>query len=312
MNELNSQIISEANFRREKMEPWLDEFDSIQSQIEELVSAPEQAPVHEQTRNEFECCYFETLSALINITSANGVKDLSDNISLRSLQGSESSVRENASQLPSVVVAPLIGQPNEVTIINPVPKPRLLQVKLPQLSLPNFSGHIEQWLNFRDMFGSLIHSNDELSPVQKFQYLKSSLSGDAAALIQSLEITAGNYLIAWNLLQEWFENKSRIIHSHVKSLFEMESIPKESYTLLQTLVSNTLTHIRALTTLGQQTQHWDSLLIYLIWSKLDPVTKREWEKLKSELTNLPTMNDLSNFLTKKCQLLESLQNQTKR
>lgn len=41
-------------------------------------------------------------------------------------------------------------------------------------------------------------------------------------------------------------------------------------------------------------------------SKLDPITRRDWEKQKSELKELPKFSDLTGFLTKKSQLLESM------
>lgn len=54
------------------------------------------------------------------------------------------------------------------------------------------------------MFIALIHNNDELSDVQKFFYLRSSLSGDAKKAVQCLQTTAENYLSAWKNLIELY------------------------------------------------------------------------------------------------------------
>lgn len=78
----------------------------------------------------------------------------------------------------------------------------------------------------------------------------------------------------------------------------MQIIPKETHSLLQLLLNNTLKHVRSLNTLGEQTAHWNSILIYLVCSKLDPVTKRDWEILKTEQSQPSTMNDMKYFLTK--------------
>ena len=47
--------------------------------------------------------------------------------------------------------------------------------KLPKLDLPKFEGNVLEWESFWDSFDSAIHSNNTLSEVQKFNYLKSLL-----------------------------------------------------------------------------------------------------------------------------------------
>jgi len=69
---------------------------------------------------------------------------------------------------------------------------RHLQVKLPTIQLPSYDGTITTWLHFRDTFDSLIIQNKMLSNVQKFQYLLSSLKGEARQLIANLQISHDN------------------------------------------------------------------------------------------------------------------------
>ena len=53
---------------------------------------------------------------------------------------------------------------------------------IPKLNLPTFSGKYDEWFPFFDIFNSVIHSNS-LSNMQRFQYLRASLTGDASAVI---------------------------------------------------------------------------------------------------------------------------------
>ncbi|EZA55219.1 hypothetical protein X777_05205, partial [Ooceraea biroi] len=53
--------------------------------------------------------------------------------------------------------------------------------------LPKFSGNYLEWETFRNTFESLVANNEVLSNTQKFHYLKSGLSGDAALLIANLK-----------------------------------------------------------------------------------------------------------------------------
>ncbi|XP_033213939.1 uncharacterized protein LOC117171003 [Belonocnema kinseyi] len=66
-------------------------------------------------------------------------------------------------------------------------------LKLPQTVLPTFSGKMEEWLSFKDTFRTMIHNHNDLSNVEKLQYLKSVLKDEALRKIQVFSITEENY-----------------------------------------------------------------------------------------------------------------------
>ena len=173
--------------------------------------------------------------------------------------------------------------------------------------MPTFSGSYEEWCTFNDTFVSLIHNNSQLSNIQKFHYLKSALKGNAASVIHSFEITSKNYKEAWDLLKLRFDNKRWIVQSHISALFNLQTLQRENHVSLRNLIDSTLKHLRALKALGLETDHWDPLMIYWTVSKLDPVTRKEWET-SLEDTELPTFESLKNFLFKRCHALESINN----
>lgn len=177
--------------------------------------------------------------------------------------------------------------------------------RLPVITLPTFSGNYEHWQQFYDTFKSLIHENANLESVQKFHYLRSALSGSAAKVINSLQTTNENYQIALELLTKRFENTRLTIQHHVHELFSIPSIPKESAELLRALLDNFKEHLRVLKQLKEPTDKWDTLIIYLITSKLDPVTKKEWE-LKVIREKVSTIDQMENFLNERCEYLESI------
>ena len=59
-------------------------------------------------------------------------------------------------------------------------------VKLPKLDLKKFDGEPTEWQSFFEMFLSAVDSNDNLSNVEKFTYLKSYLEKEATRTIQGL------------------------------------------------------------------------------------------------------------------------------
>lgn len=80
--------------------------------------------------------------------------------------------------------------------------------QLHRLSIPKFSGDFSQWSKFRGLFESLVDVNRSLSNIQKLHYLKTSVTGDAALLIDNLSMSNENYEAAWKLLVDEYEDRS--------------------------------------------------------------------------------------------------------
>lgn len=59
------------------------------------------------------------------------------------------------------------------------PTMALLDIRLPKIEIPKFSGNFTTWPNFRELFTKIIDSKIGLSGAEKLQYLKSSLIGAA-------------------------------------------------------------------------------------------------------------------------------------
>lgn len=181
------------------------------------------------------------------------------------------------------------------------------QIRLPRIKLPTFNGSYEQWFPFYDTFVSLIHDNVELTGIQKFLYLRSSVQGEAKSILQSLEISANNYFVAWNLLKCRYYNKRIIVKTHIRALFDIPVVEKESASMLRKVVDETRKHLQALRALSRPTDDWDDVIVHLIATKIDPTTNKEWEGTLS--TEYPTLNNMLKFIERKCQTLECIAKQ---
>lgn len=157
--------------RIEKNKQLWTEFDTIQNKIENLDESEAQLT----QRTSFEDSYHELISKARRLLPHN--------------------------QNGSTIVNPVTSS------VNPIMKP---VVKLLNIDIPKFDGNYERWIPFRDLFKSPVASNTALSAIQKLHYLRSSLTGDAANIISALEITNDNYEIAWQLLEQRYENKRLI------------------------------------------------------------------------------------------------------
>lgn len=181
----------------------------------------------------------------------------------------------------------------------------LQSIKLPTIKLPIFNGSYLKWLEFRDTFQSLIHCNESIPGINKFHYLRSSLEGGAIEVIKSLEFTSENYKVAWELLCDRYNNKKILINNHLKALCSIETLTKESFKELRNLVDIVSKNLRALNTLGQPTDQWDTLLIFMVTGKLDTSTSVKWEEHRNILPDLPTLNDFFKFIRSRADILET-------
>lgn len=258
------------------------EYNETQLDIEVL---SDDIAVSDKDRADFEELYFRVMGAA-NAALANNPQNRVTPLSPQA--ASSTSVAAGSSIQPSGVQPSLVPS-----------------VKFPAINLPSFSGNYEEFMSFFDSFKALIHDNPSLSDIERFHYLRSALQGEAAQVISCLETTSANYNAAWKLIQDRYHNKKLIIHNHVKALHEIPSLTKESYTGLRQLLDNLNKHIRALESLGEPVKHWDTLLIFLITTKFDNVTRREWE-IHAESLAGSTMSNLIEFINKRCNLLQTI------
>ena len=115
-----------------------------------------------------------------------------------------------------------------------------VNIKLPVIALPVFNGETCSWLHFRDTFEALIVNNTTLSNVQKCHYLIASLKDEAKDLICNLPITHDNFLVAWQLVTQRYNNKRLIAMMHAKHLCQMPQVRKRDASSLRQLINMSL------------------------------------------------------------------------
>ena len=130
----------------------------------------------------------------------------------------------------------------------PVSKPNT--VKLPKLDFKKFGGELLTWPEFWDSFDSAIHSNSSLSPVDKMNYLKAKLDGEAAEVISGLALTNVNYEKAVRLLHERFGQNEIIINAHYTALMDLPTSSSQTATL-RSNYDVIEKHLRSLEALGE-------------------------------------------------------------
>ncbi|XP_073967354.1 uncharacterized protein [Choristoneura fumiferana] len=183
------------------------------------------------------------------------------------------------------------------------------EIKLPKITIPQFTGNYQDWTSFHDLFISLIHNNINLGNVQKLHYLKSCLSGEPEHLLKHLPVTDSNYNLAWSMLKSRYDNKRIIVNSILSRLINQRKINTGTAKSIRELLDTTIECLNKLKAEGVNTESWDTIIIHLIVSKLDTETHKAWEEEVSDMNinELPSMSKFSKFLEKRFRVLEMIQ-----
>ena len=139
--------------------------------------------------------------------------------------------------------------------------------RLPKLVLPTFSGESLQWQTFWDSFEAAVHSNPHLTGVQKFNYLRAQLHGDAAQAIAGFPLTDSNYAHSIAILKGRFGQQYKLVGAHMEALLNVQA-PANNLTGLQAFYDTIQSHMRVLSSLGKPTESYGSLLTSVILNKI--------------------------------------------
>ena len=107
---------------------------------------------------------------------------------------------------------------------------RSSHVQLPKLQLRSFSGDLTKWTNFWESFESPVHNNENLSDIEKFNYLTFLLEHSAREVVSGLALTAANYHRAIDILKKRFGCKQQIVNKHMDTLLQVEGVSSSQNT----------------------------------------------------------------------------------
>nr|XP_029709032.1 uncharacterized protein LOC115255227 [Aedes albopictus] len=136
-------------------------------------------------------------------------------------------------------------------------------------------------------------------------YLRASLTDEAARIVSTLDISADDYQVAWNLLKHRFENPNLLIKRHMSALLAISPIKKESASGLSELADSFDRHVQLLNKLETVEEHWNSFLVERLSSCLDHGSLREWETHLDD-GQRPTYKQLVDFIHKRSRIITTL------
>ncbi|XP_062537651.1 uncharacterized protein LOC134205970 [Armigeres subalbatus] len=151
---------------------------------------------------------------------------------------------------------------------------------------------------------SLIHDNNQLNCIDKFNYLRTSLKDEAQLQINQIQVSSANYALAWTTLEAKYENHKLIAQEHLRAIFAVAPMKVEDYQGLNHLLTTFRVNLQQLEKLGDITDNWGTLLAFMLSQKLDDDTMRHWETHHSS-KDIPSYKPMVEFLEKHCAILQS-------
>ena len=176
-----------------------------------------------------------------------------------------------------------------------------VNVPLPKLTIPKFGGQIGQWPEFKNLYDSLVHQNSNLSDVEKFQYLRSLLVSDAAALVCNYPLSNELYMTAYEVLQNRYNNKRRLAQHYIDKLLNFSKASTHTASNLQHFLTTHTSAINSFRALDIDDTA-DYMLLHLTLRNLDSTTRKAFEKQCSS-NFVPTYRSLIQFVAETCKAL---------
>ncbi|KAF9409946.1 hypothetical protein HW555_010837, partial [Spodoptera exigua] len=185
------------------------------------------------------------------------------------------------------------------------------QQSAPKIEIPEFSGHYNKWISFKDLFLETIHKNPTLNKAQKMQHLKTKLKGEAERLVQHLSISADNYSSCWAILTQRYDNRRLQFSSFMNTMLQLPVIHKPDAYNLKKLHDVTTECLNGLTNIGFDITSWDPMIVHLMAQKLDCGTFNEYIKSLQDNREVPTLQEFLTFLENQFTAFETMKSSKK-
>ena len=91
--------------------------------------------------------------------------------------------------------------------------------QLLSLNLRICSGKRSEWESFRDTYRSRMHRSENTPLIDKLHFLRFYVRAKAQEIVHKYSVSEENYDAAWKELMAYYENKRRLVHSHLYEFF---------------------------------------------------------------------------------------------
>jgi hypothetical protein len=294
--ERNLTVLDE---KEKKLDEIYEKFEDLETQFEQFITSENATNLEAKTK-EFEEQFWRIKNTINNCRDTIK-KDKKEN------EDDDEKSDEEDTEEQSIPVNPnQDGLAALLEVLKGFQVNQKIGIRIPELTLPKFSGGFDNWIGFWQLYEEAIHKEKKYAKIEKFSYLLSCLSSEIRKDLEAkFPLSTENYELAIAYLKKQHGNKRLIITKHFSELFKIEPIEKENLDELQTLVNCYSTNIEQAKRMSSENNLFDQLIIFMVSSKLDESTRKSWENhIKNE--KLPNWDNMRKFLEDRVAMLVSM------
>ena len=124
-----------------------------------------------------------------------------------------------------------------------------------------------EWETYRDLFITVVHNAEKTTDVEKFSCLLMGVHGKAREIVSKYKLSETNYKLAWNDLVFHYENKRRLVGTHMSELLQTKPMKGKSASNLEKLKRDIDSPIELLKSLSRPVELWDNFILFLTTSR---------------------------------------------
>ena len=118
--------------------------------------------------------------------------------------------------------------------------------------------------------------------------------------VKAFQVSDANYPKALASLKRVYDNPCLIFFENISRLFDLPEVPKPSSSALRNMIDTVSAIYDSLLSLGDDKQITNTIIIHLVMSKIDPITRSKWEE-QMDYDTLPLWKDCEAILNKRFQ-----------
>ncbi|XP_055631989.1 uncharacterized protein LOC129771893 [Toxorhynchites rutilus septentrionalis] len=262
-----------------------------------------------QRQGKFEELYIALKNRLLKILKVVKQRENPSSFERPATQDVIKQLADQQAQFLRMMSDNMAASSSSTAVIRSDPSPAL-DLKLPQMNMPVFSGDYLEWQSFYDLYDSLVHQNQTLKDSQKLYFLKTNLAGEAASLVSHLKIEDANYQPALEKLKSRYDKPREIANKHIQRFLAQSTLTSSSATGLRALHDVSDEVIRALKAMAREDR--DTWLLFILSEKVDAETKQLWCQKTAEMEEANiTLQCFLKFIESRSFALQSAQHSTK-
>lgn len=182
------------------------------------------------------------------------------------------------------------------------------RIKVPPCDVQVFYGTVEEWPSFKDIFTAVFINNTEIDDSLRLYHLRNKTKKQAGAIVERYGLAGENFKLAWNALKLKYENRKILVDKQVDILLNIKEALVESSDEIQRIQTTINDCLALVSAQHVNVKEWDPITVHICASKLPEESLKLWEQSISTSRDLPTWEEMNNFLSSRFEVLERVSN----